>query len=51
MLILYGPYGDIWTINIMTRREQEGSEGVGNVLLIDFDWAGLDGTVRYPPYQ
>ena len=42
-------HGDIRQINMMTRREWDGSEDVGKVLLIDFDWAGLDGTVRYPP--
>jgi hypothetical protein len=43
-------HGDIRHFNIMTRRQWTSPEGVGDVFLIDFDWAGLEGTARYPPH-
>jgi hypothetical protein len=43
-------HGDIRYVNMMTRHEWKGSEAMGNVFLIDFDWAGHDGNVRYPPH-
>jgi hypothetical protein len=42
-------HGDIRYVNMMTRRQWTGEGVVGNVFLIDFDWAGRDGIVEYPP--
>ena len=42
-------HGDIRHVNILTRSQWTSSEGVQNVFLIDFDWAGLEGQTRYPP--
>ena len=42
-------HGDIWPVNMMTCHVLNGPEDVQDVFLIDFDWAGLDGTVQYPP--
>ena len=42
-------HGDIRHINMVTRREWTSSNDVQNLFLIDFDWAGLEGSVQYPP--
>ena len=39
-------HGDIRTINMMVHEEQDSSKK--EVLLLDFDWAGAEGTVKYP---
>ncbi|PVF93946.1 hypothetical protein CPB86DRAFT_714369, partial [Serendipita vermifera] len=41
-------HGDIRDVNMMTRRQWESTAGAKNVVLLDFDWAGWDGTVTYP---
>jgi hypothetical protein len=41
-------HGDIRRGNTMTRRHWSYEKGAKNVLLIDFDWAGLEGQARYP---
>jgi hypothetical protein len=42
-------YGDIRGVNIMVKREWNEGDVTGNVKLIDFDWAGREGSARYPP--
>ena len=42
-------HGDIRGVNILTRSQWTSSEGVQNVFLIDFDWAGHEGQAQYPP--
>jgi hypothetical protein len=32
----------------MVRREWNPDDGMRNLKLIDFDWAGPEGTTRYP---
>jgi hypothetical protein len=40
-------HGDIREINMKFRKESDiGYEGV---MLLDFDWAGIEGEVCYPP--
>ena len=41
-------HGDIRHVNKMKCLQKTGEWGVGSLFLIDFDWAGLDGKVRYP---
>ncbi|PVF91076.1 hypothetical protein CPB86DRAFT_809537 [Serendipita vermifera] len=41
-------HGDIRDVNMMTRNQWESTNGAKNVVLLDFDWAGWDGTVTYP---
>jgi len=41
-------HGDIRHVNIMKCLQKTGEWGVGSLFLIDFDWAGLVGKVRYP---
>ncbi|RDB15242.1 hypothetical protein Hypma_004767 [Hypsizygus marmoreus] len=40
-------HGDIRAINVLVRKT-DAATGPGSVLLIDWDWAGRDGDVRYP---
>jgi len=40
-------HGDIRDVNTMVRRTWRTGEE--KVLLVDFDWAGEQGTARYPP--
>lgn len=42
-------HGDTRHLNMVTRREWKSSDDVQNLFLIDFDWAGLEGGVQYPP--
>lgn len=42
-------HGDIRGVNIMVKREWNECDVTGNVKLIDFDWAGQEGSARYPP--
>ena len=42
-------HGDIQPVNMMTRNRWTSPEKVGNLFLIDFHWAGLEGSVQYPP--
>ena len=41
-------HGDVRETNIMVKRDGVDSEGLGDVILIDFDWAGKENVVRYP---
>jgi len=41
-------HGDVRQVNMMKRLQRTGEWGVGSLFLIDFDWAGLVGRVRYP---
>ena len=41
-------HGDIRHVNMMTPCRWTSSEKVQNLSLIDFDWAGLEGSVQYP---
>lgn len=37
-------HGDIRDVNLMFSREK----GTAKVMILDFDWAGVEGQVRYP---
>lgn len=39
-------HGDVRDVNLMVPEEG----GVGNFMILDFDWAGFEGEVRYPAY-
>ena len=41
-------HGDLRETNIMVKRDRVDSEGLGDIILIDFDWAGKENAVRYP---
>jgi len=41
-------HGDVRQTNIMVTRDGVDSTDLGDVILIDFDWAGKENTVRYP---
>lgn len=41
-------HGDIRDVNMMVRRNWDPACGSRNIKLLDFDWAGMEGTVRYP---
>ena len=41
-------HGDLRETNIMVKRDGVDSEGLGDTILVDFDWAGKENTVRYP---
>jgi len=41
-------HGDVRQVNLMKRLQKTGEWGVGSLYLIDFDWAGPVGKVRYP---
>ena len=41
-------HGDLQETNIMVKRDRVDSEVLGNIILVDFDWAGTENTVRYP---
>ena len=41
-------HGDIRACNIMVRCQWDNGIGMANVKLVDFDWAGQEGVVRYP---
>ena len=41
-------HGDVRETNIMVKRDGVNSEGLGDIVLVDFDWAGKENTVRYP---
>jgi len=38
-------HGDLRETNIMVKRDRVDSEGLGDIILIDFDWAGKENTV------
>lgn len=39
-------HGDIRAVNLMAYRN--GDQEQGGVMILDFDWAGADGTAKYP---
>jgi len=41
-------HGDVRETNIMVKRDGVDSEDLGEIILVDFDWAGKENTVRYP---
>ncbi|KAL9716775.1 hypothetical protein Ac2012v2_001227 [Leucoagaricus gongylophorus] len=41
-------HGDLREANIMVKRDGVDSEGLHDIILVDFDWAGKEGSVRYP---
>ena len=41
-------HGDVRETNIMVKRDGVVSEDLGDIILVDFDWAGKENTVRYP---
>ena len=41
-------HGDVRETNIMVKRDGVDSEDLGDIILVDFDWAGKENTVRYP---
>jgi len=42
-------HGDICDVNLMVRNEWNlHDDGMTNIKLVDFDWAGPAGTTRYP---
>ena len=41
-------HGDLREANIMVKRDRVDSEGLHDIILVDFDWAGKEGSVRYP---
>ena len=41
-------HGDVRKTNIMVKRDGVNSEGLGEIILVDFDWAGKENTVWYP---
>jgi hypothetical protein len=42
-------HGDIRDVNMMTRRQWSSEENARNIFLLDFDWAGRQGAIEYPP--
>jgi len=40
-------HGDLREANIMVKRDGVDSEGLHNIILVDFDWAGKESSVRY----
>jgi len=41
-------HGDLHKANIMVKRNRVDSEDLHDIILIDFDWARKEGSVRYP---
>ena len=41
-------HGDVRETNIMVKRDGVDKEGLRDIILVDFDWAGKENTVRYP---
>ncbi|PCH34829.1 hypothetical protein WOLCODRAFT_165848 [Wolfiporia cocos MD-104 SS10] len=41
-------HGDVRLPNIIIEEDHEGKDVRDRVKIVDFDWAGEDGTVRYP---
>ena len=41
-------HGDLREANIMVKRDGVDSEGLHDIIFVDFDWAGKEGCVRYP---
>jgi hypothetical protein len=41
-------HGDIREVNTKVARDWDDEKGVENVKLVDFDWAGPEGTTLYP---
>jgi len=41
-------HGDLQEANIMVKRDGVDSEGLHDIILVDFDWAEKEGFVRYP---
>ena len=41
-------HGDLQETNIMVKRDWVDSECLGDIILVNFDWAGKENTVRYP---
>ena len=38
-------YGDVHETNIIVKRDRIDSEGLGDIILVDFDWARKENTV------
>ena len=41
-------HGDLYKANIMDKRDRVDSEGLHDIILVDFDCAEKEGCVRYP---
>jgi len=41
-------HGNIREMNIRVKRDGVDSEDLGDIILVDFDWAGKENTIRYP---
>jgi len=41
-------YSSVHETNIMVKRDRVDSESLGDIILVDFDWAGKENMVQYP---
>jgi len=41
-------HGDVCEMNIMVKRDGVNSKDLGEIILVDFDWARKENTIQYP---